>query len=96
MRMSRVNVYVPDDLHRQAKRARLNVSELCQEAIRAELARRERFRAMGEWAAELTDRHGSASPEEIAEAEAWANQILAAAKRAEGARRKPRRPRRAA
>lgn len=38
MRMSRVNVYLPDDLAAQAKEAGLNISSLTQEAIRASLA----------------------------------------------------------
>ncbi len=38
MRMSRVNVYLPDDLADEAKRAGLNISSLTQEAIRSSLA----------------------------------------------------------
>lgn len=38
MRMSRVNVYLPDDLAAEAKEAGLNVSSLAQEAIRSALA----------------------------------------------------------
>jgi post-segregation antitoxin (ccd killing protein) len=38
MRMARVNVYLPDDLAAEAKRARLNVSAITQEAIRTTLA----------------------------------------------------------
>lgn len=38
MRMSRINVYVPDELAEQAKKAGLNVSSLTQEAIRSSLA----------------------------------------------------------
>lgn len=37
--MSRLNVWVPDDLAEQAKAAQLNVSALTQAAIREELAR---------------------------------------------------------
>jgi post-segregation antitoxin (ccd killing protein) len=40
MRMSRVNVYLPDDLAEEARKAGLNISSLTQEAIRASLARR--------------------------------------------------------
>lgn len=35
--MSRLSVYVPDDLAERARRAGLNISALAQEAIRAEL-----------------------------------------------------------
>lgn len=38
MRMARVNVYLPDDLAAEAKRARLNVSAITQDAIRGTLA----------------------------------------------------------
>ncbi len=38
MRMARVNVYLPDELAAEAKRAQLNVSAITQEAIRATLA----------------------------------------------------------
>ncbi len=40
MRMSRVNVYLPDELAAAARAAGINVSNLTQEAIRQELARR--------------------------------------------------------
>lgn len=36
--MTRVNVYLPDDLADEVKRAELNVSRITQEAVRAELA----------------------------------------------------------
>lgn len=39
MRMARVNVYLPDDLADEAKRAGLNISSLTQDAIRSSLAR---------------------------------------------------------
>lgn len=38
MRMSRVNVYLPDELAEDAKKAGLNISALTQEAIRSSLA----------------------------------------------------------
>jgi post-segregation antitoxin (ccd killing protein) len=41
MRMSRVNVYLPDDLADEAKKAGLNISSLTQEAIRSSLARQD-------------------------------------------------------
>lgn len=36
--MASVNVYLPDDLADEVKRAELNVSRITQEAVRAELA----------------------------------------------------------
>lgn len=38
MRMSRVNVYLPDELAEEAKKAGLNISSLTQTAIRSSLA----------------------------------------------------------
>jgi post-segregation antitoxin (ccd killing protein) len=39
--MARINVYLPDDLAENARRAGLNVSALTQSAIAAELRRRD-------------------------------------------------------
>jgi len=38
MRMARVNVYLPDDLAQQVKKAGINVSNVAQEALRLTLA----------------------------------------------------------
>ncbi|MGH8937419.1 MAG: type II toxin-antitoxin system CcdA family antitoxin [Acidimicrobiia bacterium] len=38
--MARVNVYLPDELAREAKQAALNISGLTQEAVRSALAAR--------------------------------------------------------
>ena len=40
MRMARINVYLPDDLARQARAAGMSVSNLTQAALRRELAAR--------------------------------------------------------
>ena len=40
MRMARVNIYVPDELAREARAAGLNLSGLTQEAIRRALSAR--------------------------------------------------------
>ena len=37
MRMARINVYLPDDLARKARAARLSVSNITQAALRREL-----------------------------------------------------------
>lgn len=39
MRMSRINVYVPDDLAAEARSAKLNISAVVQDALRRELNR---------------------------------------------------------
>jgi hypothetical protein len=82
MHMARVNVYLPDRLHEQAKRAGLNVSELSQAAIEEELARRKRLRALERYASDLEERFGPASADEVAAAEEWVNDVLRTAKRA--------------
>lgn len=51
MRMSRVNVYLPDDLAAEAKRAGLNISSLTQEAIRSALA----ARSLSKWQERVAD-----------------------------------------
>lgn len=51
--MSRVQVYLPDDLHRQVEQAGLPVSEILQDALRAELARREKLAVIDEYLAQL-------------------------------------------
>jgi post-segregation antitoxin (ccd killing protein) len=38
MRMARINVYLPDELAREAKEAGLNISGLTQQALRSALA----------------------------------------------------------
>ena len=43
--MARVNIYLPDDLARRAREARLNVSGIAQEALEREL----RIRDFGDW-----------------------------------------------
>lgn len=78
--MPRVNVYLPESLYARAKRARLNLSELCQHAIDNELLRRERRRALDRFAKELQERFGPATPGEIADADAWVEQVMKAAR----------------
>ena len=80
VRMARANVYLPDELHERARRADLNVSELTQRAIREELVRRERLAAMAEFLDEVEARYGVANEDEVADAQIWAEEILAAAR----------------
>lgn len=54
MRMSRVNIYLPDDLARDAKAAGVNVSALAQGAIRQALA----AQATNAWLDSLAERVG--------------------------------------
>jgi hypothetical protein len=41
MHMARMNVYLPDDLYRQAKSLEIPVSDILQRALHAEIRRRE-------------------------------------------------------
>ena len=91
LRMARVNVYLPDALHERAKRARLNVSDLCQQAIESELGRRRRLRVLERLADETTESFGEASTDEVAAVEAWVDQVMSAARTA--AAHRPRSPR---
>jgi hypothetical protein len=77
--MPRVNVYIPESLHARAKRAKLNLSELCQRAIDEELGRRDRRRALERFADELREQFGPATPDEIADAESWVDGVVEAA-----------------
>ena len=61
MCMSRVNVYLPDELAASAREAGLNVSALTRRAISEELARR----ATDEWLDSLDPGEGSVSRAEI-------------------------------
>ena len=76
MRMARVNITVPDDLYAQAKAAGLNVSQLAQAAIRAELARRARIAELDAHLAHLEATFGPTTEQERAEAAAWADGVL--------------------
>ena len=55
MRMSRVNVYLPDDLAEEAKKAGLNISSLTQEAIRSSLA----AQSLTRWQQRVSDLHAT-------------------------------------
>jgi hypothetical protein len=51
--MPRIQVYLPDDLHREVKRSGLSPSELLQEAVRSELLRRQQIAQLDEYLGEL-------------------------------------------
>ena len=61
MRMARVNITMPDELYRQARQAGLNVSQLVQLAVAAELQRRAKIAELDAYLAEL-DRIATAYP----------------------------------
>jgi post-segregation antitoxin (ccd killing protein) len=81
MRMARVNITMPDELHALAKRAGLNISQVTQQAIAAELARLAKVAELDAYLAELDAELGPISDRDHAEAKAWADKVLGADKR---------------
>jgi post-segregation antitoxin (ccd killing protein) len=76
MRMARVNITMPDDLHAQAKQAGLNISQVAQQAIAAELARQAKVAELDAYLAELDAELGPISERDRADAKAWADKVL--------------------
>jgi post-segregation antitoxin (ccd killing protein) len=76
MRMARVNITMPDDLHAHARAAGLNVSQLAQRAVADELNRQAKIAELDAYLAELEDQLGPTSDAERAEAKAWAGKAL--------------------
>jgi len=81
MRMARVNITMPDELHTQAKRAGLNISQVAQQAIVAELARRTKVAELDAFLAELEAEMGPISDGDRAQAKEWADKALGANER---------------
>jgi post-segregation antitoxin (ccd killing protein) len=76
MRMARVNITMPDDLYVEAKRAGLNISQLAQFAVAAELTRLAKIAQLDAYLAELEAELGPTSDRERAEAKEWADRVL--------------------
>jgi post-segregation antitoxin (ccd killing protein) len=76
MRMSRVNITVPDDVAAQAREAGLNVSRVATTALIEELDRRSKIEALDDYLAKLEAELGPIGPEEAAAATTWADRIL--------------------
>ena len=70
-----MQVYLPDDLYQQVKARRLPASELLQEAVRAELHRRELVERTDSYLADLVAEVGEPSAEELAAAEGIVRRI---------------------
>ncbi len=81
MRMARVNITMPDELYGRARQAGLNVSQLAQLAVAAELQRQAKIAELDAYLAELQDELGPTSDHERAEARAWADKALGTPKR---------------
>jgi Arc/MetJ family transcription regulator len=76
MRMSRVNITVPDDVIAQARAAGLNVSRLATAALIEELERRSKIEALDAYLAELERELGPIPTDEQAAAAAWVDQVI--------------------
>jgi hypothetical protein len=76
MRMARVNITMPDDLYARARSAGLNISQLAQRAVGAELERLARIAELDAYLSELDADLGPTSEEERAEARTWADNAL--------------------
>ena len=76
MRMARVNVTMPDDLHARAKQAHLNISQLAQRAIADELNRIAKLAELDAYLSELEAELGPTSDTDRAEARAWADKAI--------------------
>lgn len=76
MRMARVNITIPDELYRRARSAGLNVSQLAQQAVAAELTRLARIAELDAYLAELDAELGPTTAAEREEASTWADGLL--------------------
>jgi hypothetical protein len=73
--MPRVQVYLPDDLYEALKSRDLPASELLQQALRAELERRDALDAVDEYLSDLVGEVGEPSGRQLSRAEAIAQRI---------------------
>jgi post-segregation antitoxin (ccd killing protein) len=73
--MPRVNIWLPEDLHRAAKNLGLPLSELAQRAVAAEVERHRKAALLDAYLAELDDELGPATPDQIADADGWAAKL---------------------
>ena len=75
VRMARVNITIPDEIHARARAAGINVSRVAAAALADELDRRDRVAALDELLEQMAAENGAPSDEEMAEARAWARGI---------------------
>jgi hypothetical protein len=72
-----MQVYLPDDLYKLVKKARLPASELLQDAVRAEVRRRELLAEADRYIKDLTGEVGKPSTRHRARASAVMQRIVA-------------------
>jgi len=76
MRMSRVNITIPDALLERARAEGLNVSRVSSAALAEELDRRAKVAALDRYLAELEAKQGAIPSDELAAAARWADAAL--------------------
>jgi post-segregation antitoxin (ccd killing protein) len=76
VRMARVNISLPDEVHSAAKALGINVSHAARDAILQIVANRAR---MAEWDRMIAEEREANPPtvEQMADADAWADRVLA-------------------
>jgi hypothetical protein len=70
-----MQVYLPDELYKLVKKGRLRASELLQDAVRAEVRRRQLLKETDGYLAALTAEVGEPSVRQRARAKALANKV---------------------
>jgi len=81
MRMARANITMPDELYRRVKQAGLNISQLAQQALAAELTRLAKIAELDQYLADLESELGPTSDAERADAKEWADRLLGPSRR---------------
>ncbi len=74
--MARVNITIPDELYHQARGAGLNISQLAQRALSAELSRLAKIAELDAYLADLAAELGPTTETERTEATAWADRLF--------------------
>ena len=83
-RMPRMQVYLPDELYALVKKRRLPASELLQEAVRAEIRRRQLLAEGDKYVAELSAEVGKPTARQRAAATAVVKKLVARPRRKTG------------
>jgi post-segregation antitoxin (ccd killing protein) len=78
MRMTRVNITIPDGVLVRARAAKLNISRIATAALVEELNRLDKLAELDAYLAELEAERGPITEEEAAEGRAWLDAALAA------------------
>jgi hypothetical protein len=79
-----MQVYLPDDLYKLVKKGRLPASELLQDAVRAEVRRRQLLKETADYLAALAAEVGEPSARHRARAKALANKVAQRGRRKAG------------